>query len=137
MSIESTRLPVNVGSCRMWVILTMNLIAVVCSKFGVDPGQYNYLKTSLDMECGTSSDDTTSNARIINGNPAEITYPWMAYVYRRARLIPKYQMPKFGLTHDFVPSAGVIISNTAILTCGHCICLGAEFKSSKAEDSRT
>ena len=84
----------------------------------VYPAQKEYLNTLSTfrhpVKCGMLPRKLAASGRIINGKVTDTVYPWMAKVinleFRNGRLGEIYQ------------SAGSIITDRIVLTCGHCIC---------------
>ena len=90
------------------------------SKSSTDKDQEIYL-SKIGFKCGVLPDISTSTSRIINGRPSKQVYPWMAYIRNKVAVDPKYYAKANGQWQLF-RSGGAIISDTTIITCGHCLC---------------
>ena len=92
----------------------------------IDQDQYTYLKRK-NIDCGIVNEipDKMTSSRIINAKPSTNIYPWMAHIRHKI-----YKDEDFLDTKDkkygLFDSAGAVISDKAIITCGHCICNNEE-----------
>ena len=92
----------------------------------IDKEQVEYLELknqqqNQNIQCGVKPAISSSTARILNGESSKQVYPWMASILAKIAVAPQHQEEKG--KDVIVASGGVIISNTAILTCGHCLCV--------------
>ena len=79
---------------------------------GVDVEQDKYLRENFKIECGVQpslKQSSSTKGRIINGESTDSIYPWMTRIWRKSN-------------GRWASSTGSIITNNAVLTCGHCIC---------------
>ena len=115
-------LKLGTGSKIMWTILISNSILFAMGSSLVDEDQNNYLK-KLNIDCGVVNQDKIEGAssRIVNAKPSSHTYSWMTQIF-----VKWYVDEKFISNNDknfkILDSAGALISDRAVLTCGHCIC---------------
>ena len=108
----------------MWYNLIFNsvLFTLSTSLRIIDQHQNQYLK-KFGIKCGVVTKDKNEQAssRIVNANPSENTYSWMVHVILKLYAdenISKKNNPKYGM----FDAAGAMISDKAVITCGHCIC---------------
>ena len=106
--------------CKMWYIIPLYLTTYEFAHAEIDNDQNTYL-LQRHMKCGINHDTgSTTKSRIVNGKPSEQIYPWMAYIHVRVAVdIIQYPNGK-----QFIDkrSGGVVITDKAIITCGHCLC---------------
>ena len=106
----------------MWYKFIFNSVLFTLSTSLIDQHQNQYLK-KLGIKCGivTKGKNEQTSSRILNANPSENTYSWMVHVMLKLYAdenISKKNAPKYGI----FDAAGAIISDKAVITCGHCIC---------------
>ena len=103
-------------------ILFYHLILVYMAAGLIDQDQYRYLK-KRNIDCGIEYkvENYIAATRMINAEPSKKIYPWMAIIW-----LKRFKSVQFISTtyekHDLFFSGGTVISDRAILTCGHCIC---------------
>ena len=80
-------------------------------------------KEENSLDCGTLTEASEVQGRVINGRPVEHRYPWLFNVF--------HSRDRWDQTHSttgrkITGSVGSLITRTAVVTCGHCICDSAD-----------
>ena len=106
----------------MWSLLILNIYLTNVIFGLIDHDQYTYLKRR-NIDCGIVNEIARekTSSRIINAKPSTNIYPWMVHIRQKI-----YKDNDFVDTNDkkygLFDSVGTIISDKAVITCGHCIC---------------
>ena len=92
---------------------------IICYKVNdvIDLAHVDWLKARNNIQCGYKPKDMSG--RVINGRSVEKPYPWLFHVLKRTKF---WNDEKTGSSYEIKGSMGALITETAILTCGHCIC---------------
>ena len=111
---------------KMRYLIVLYLAIYELAKAEIDDDQNNYL-LRRGIKCGIQPDTgSSSKSRIVNGKPSKrtkdrnIPYPWMAFVLTRVAT-ENIENPTEEKTIRR-RSGGVVITEKAVLTCGHCLC---------------
>ena len=109
----------------MWYFLLILNVAMMTLQYKFDTEWDSELqKRNPEYKCGIKNtnedyEQSGSSARIVNGKPTTTkTHPWVAEIFRT---FPNPTIPD-DKALLIAGSAGTIISNTAIISCLHCVC---------------
>ena len=86
----------------------------------IDQEHLAFLKQKqYGLTCGKVTEADGVGARVINGRPVKQRYPWLFNVFRSRDV---WDEAHSGKERKIESSVGSLITQTAIVTCGHCIC---------------